>query len=66
MNGWSNSETWRAFTEISNTEWKYLAAVEIVKKNKHLAGMILGERFFYGKNVNWHEIAEAFADNSKS
>jgi hypothetical protein len=64
MNGWSNTDTWAAFTEISNSESQYEAARDICKKNIPISMLVYSMRLRFGDRpgVNWREITEAFVE----
>ena len=71
MNGWSNTETWEAYTLMSNTEWQYIEVMNILKecKAKYPKGAVvtlfagkLIDRFGEQDGVDWDEIADAFME----
>lgn len=67
MNGWKNSATWNAFTELSNTYWMYEGVKQLMSESKtpkQLAEKLI-IRYGQSKAIDYQEIAEAFFENYK-
>ena len=64
MNGWTNSATWRVWTEMQNVESTYLFWQEQVKALSGRDAIINRLAGYYGdeSGINFSEIADALLD----